>query len=107
LHAFLKQVAKLDLQVFVTEFNIDNSQLATKSEKREKQVAQLCRDYLEECAETPPGDCGAGVAYGESPSKRASGVRPWFRKQHIALPLDENLCATPFLSAMIEAIEKR
>ena len=53
MHAFLKQVAKLDLQVFVTEFNIDNSQLATKSEKREKQVAQLCRDYLKNVLKHP------------------------------------------------------
>ena len=107
MHAFLKQVAKLDLPVFVTEFDIDNSNLAAKSEKREKQVAQLCRDYLKNVLKHL--QVTAVLAWGmvSHPAREKAGFDRASEKQHIALPFDENLRPTPFLSAMIEAIEKR
>jgi endo-1,4-beta-xylanase len=93
LHAFLKQVAKLDLQIFVTEFDIDKSALDGKSGKREKQVAEFCRDYLKNVLKHP----------------QVSALLTWGMVSHrnIALPLDENLSPTLFLAAMIESIEKR
>ena len=100
LHAFLKQVAKLDLQVFVTEFDIDDSELSTKSEKRERQVAEFCRDYLGNVLKH--AQVSALLTWGMV-SHRAYASE----NRHIALPLDENLRKTLFLSAMIEAIGKR
>jgi endo-1,4-beta-xylanase len=107
LHAFLKQVAKLDLQVFVTEFDIDDSELATKSEKREKQVAELCRDYLKNVLKHPQVTAVLTWGMVSHQSVQKAGFDHTSEKQHIALPLDESLRPTPFLSAMIEAIEKR
>ena len=107
LHAFLKQVAKLDLQVFVTEFDIDDSELAAKSEKREKQLAELCRDYLKNVLKHPQVTAVLtwGIVSHQSRQKAVSNRSS--ETQHIALPFDENLRPTSFLSAMIEAIEKR
>jgi endo-1,4-beta-xylanase len=103
LHAFLKQVAKLDLQVFVTEFDINDTELASKPEKRAKQVAELCRDYLKHVLKHPQVTALLTWGLVSHPLHQAEVTD----KQHIALPLDEQLRPTPFLSAMMETIEKR
>ncbi len=107
LRSFLKQVAKLDLRVFVTEFDIEDSELSAKSEKREKQVAELCRDYLKNVLKHPHVTAVLTWGMVSHPTREKVGFDRASGKQHIALPLDENLRPTPFLSAMIEAIEKR
>jgi len=96
LHAFLKQVAKLDLQVFVTELDIDDTGFPASGPKREKQVAQLCQQYLENVLRHP-----------QVKAVLTWGLVSYEREGHRALPLDEELRPTPFLAAMFDALRKR
>jgi endo-1,4-beta-xylanase len=95
LNSFLKQVAKLDLQVFVTELDILDSDFPASGLKREKEDAELCRRYLENVLMHP----------------QVKAVLTWGLVSHEwhghrALPLDEELRPTPFLTAMLEALRK-
>ena len=96
LHGFLKQVTKLNLQVFVTELDVDDSDLPGSIQKREKETAALCKDYLKNVLKHP--QVTAVLTWGLV-SRESSG--------HRALPLDENLRPTPFLTAMLETLQKR
>jgi endo-1,4-beta-xylanase len=96
LHSFLKQVAKLDLQVFVTEFDINDTDLPGDTQKKEKDDAALCGDYLKNVLLHP--QVRAVLTWGLVSHK-------W--KGHHALPFDENLGPTPFLTAMLDALPKR
>ena len=96
LHDFLKQVAKLDLRVFVTELDIDDTNFPASGQKREKQVAELCRQYLDNVLRHPQVE--AVLTWGLV-SHNSGG--------HRALPLDEELRPTPFLTAMLEALQKQ
>lgn len=46
LHAFLDQVAALDLEIFVTELDVDDSALPANVSERDRAVGELYRDYL-------------------------------------------------------------
>jgi endo-1,4-beta-xylanase len=107
LHSFLRQVAKLELQVFVTELDIDDSDLGPDRASREEWAAWLCRDYLKNVLS----------------HRHVTAVLTWGLVSHgtywngnvgyaydaadRALPLDENLKPTPFLAAMLGALQKR
>jgi endo-1,4-beta-xylanase len=46
LHRFLEQVERLDLQVFVTELDVDDRALPADIRERDRRVGELYRDYL-------------------------------------------------------------
>jgi endo-1,4-beta-xylanase len=106
LHAFLKEVGKLELQVFITELDVDDTDLSARPEKREKQVAELCKDYLDNVLKHP----GVTAVLTSQPVSHPAEIVNDFgetEKRHIALPLSEDSQPTPFLSAMSEAMQKR
>jgi endo-1,4-beta-xylanase len=47
LNKFLKEIEKLNLQVFVTELDADDSAMPAEIPERDRQVAELYRSYLE------------------------------------------------------------
>jgi endo-1,4-beta-xylanase len=47
LNKFLSEVEKLDLQVFVTELDVDDSAMPGNIPERDRQIAELYRGYLE------------------------------------------------------------
>jgi endo-1,4-beta-xylanase len=96
LHDFLKQVTKLNLQVFVTELDIDDSDLPGDAKEREELAAALCKDYLKNVLKHP--QVTAVLTWGLV--SRELGT-------HRALPLDENLRPAPFFTAMLDALQKR
>jgi len=96
LHEFLKQIAKLDMQVFVTELDIDDTNFPASGAKREKEVAKLCQQYLENVLRHP-----------QVKAVLTWGLVSHGSERHRALPLDEELRPTPFLTAMLDAIQKR
>jgi endo-1,4-beta-xylanase len=106
LHAFLREVGKLELQVFITGLEIDDTDLSTKPEKRGNQVAELCRDYLSNVlkhsnvAAVMTTEPVSHVVY-ETDSVGQT------EKRYVVLPLSENLQPTPLFGAMAEAIRKR
>ncbi len=106
LHAFLREVEKLELQVFITGLDIDDTDLSTKPGTRDKQVAELCKDYLENVLKHP----NVEVVLTSPPVSHPAEIVNDFgetEKRHIAAPLNEDLQPTTFLSAMNEAIQKR
>jgi endo-1,4-beta-xylanase len=46
LHRFLEQVERLNLQVFVTELDVDDRELPADASERDRKVGDLYRDYL-------------------------------------------------------------
>lgn len=46
LHSFIERIEGLDLQVFVTELDVDDSNLPAENAERDSAVARLYRDYL-------------------------------------------------------------
>jgi endo-1,4-beta-xylanase len=103
LHGFLRQVAQLDLQVFVTELDVNDTDLDGNLQKREKEAAWLCQDYLKNVLKHP--HVTAVLTWG-SVSHGSYGNNDPLRG-HRALPFDENLRPTPFLTAMLKAFRKR
>jgi endo-1,4-beta-xylanase len=103
LHGFLRQVAQLDLQVFVTELDVNDSDLDGNLQKREKEAAWLCQDYLKNVLKHP--HVTAVLTWG-SVSHGSYGNNDPLRG-HRALPFDENLRPTPFLTAMLKAFRKQ
>jgi endo-1,4-beta-xylanase len=106
LHAFLQEVQKLELQVFITELEIDDTSLSSKPEKREKQVAELCKDYLKNVLQHPHVKMllTSGMVSHTHTFKNDLG---YTENHHIALPLNEDHLPTAFLRTVITAIEKR
>lgn len=100
---FLKQVATLDIKVFVTELDIDDSGLAGKTAEREKEVAWLCENYLENVLKHPQVE--AVLTWGLVSHGAYGDQRPY--AGHRALPFDEHLEPSPFLTAMLGALQKR
>ena len=103
LHGFLKRVAELDLQVFVTELDVDDTYLDGNAQKREKEVAWLCEDYLKNVLKHP--HVTAVLTWGSVSYGSYGNHDPV--EGHRALPFDENLRPTPFLSAMLKAFRRR
>jgi endo-1,4-beta-xylanase len=105
LNAFLKEVQKLELQVFITEFEIDDTNLSTKPEKREKQVAELSNDYLKNVLRHPHVTLllTSGLTSHSYSFKNDLG---YVENHHISLPLNENHLPTLFLQSMTTTIEK-
>jgi endo-1,4-beta-xylanase len=106
LHAFLREVEKLELQVFITELEIDDTDLSIKPELREKQVAELCGDFLSNMLK----HSNVTVVLTAQPTSHVAEETDFFgvtEKRHMALPLNEDRQPTTFLSAMTEAVEKR
>jgi len=103
LHGFLERVAELKLQVFVTELDVNDTDLDGNIQKREKEAAWLCQDYLKNVLKHPHVTAvltWGSVSYGSYGSHDAL-------KGHRALPFDENLKPTPLLTAMLKALQKR
>jgi endo-1,4-beta-xylanase len=104
--AFLREVEKLELQIFVTGLDIDDTDLSTRPEKRDKQVAELCKDYLDMVLKHR----GVTAVLTSQPVSHAAEIVNDFgqtEKRHIAGPLSEDFRPTSFFSAMHEAVQKR
>jgi len=98
LHGLLKEAANLDLQVFVTELDVDDGSFHESSQKREKLVGALCKDYLKNVLKHK--NVTAILTWGLVTQTSTDG-------EHFNCPLDEHLQPTPFLTAMLDALRKR
>ena len=103
LHGFLRAVEELDLQVFVTELDVNDSDLDGNVQKREKEAAWLCRDYLKNVLKHP--HVTAVLTWG--PVSHGSYGNHDALRGHRALPFDENLKPTLLLTGMLKAFQKR
>lgn len=104
LHRFLDEVERLDLQVFVTELDVDDRALPADITERDGRVAELYRDYLTNALQHR--SVKAVLTWGltdrdswlNSSKKRSDGLpqRP--------LPFDADLKPKPAFFAMRDAI---
>jgi endo-1,4-beta-xylanase len=108
LHRFLDEVERLQLQVFVTELDVDDSALASDVEVRDRGVARLYRDYLHNVLRHPAvkavltwGLCDrdSWLNWGNR-HLRADGL------PHRPLPFDADLKPTPAYFAIREEISR-
>ena len=106
LHRFIKQVDELGLEIFVTELDVDDSRLPADIAQRDRGVAQLYRDYLDNVLQHR--SVKAVLTWGltdrdtwltrTKPRKDGLPQRP--------LPFDPDLEPAPAFFSMITAIGK-
>jgi endo-1,4-beta-xylanase len=106
LHAFLKEIRKLELQVFITELDIDDTDLSTKAAKREKQVAEFSSDYLKMVLKHPHVTAVLTWGMVSHELRQNQNGTTSSELRHIALPFNENLQPTPFLSSIVQSFQK-
>ena len=104
LHRFLEQIERLGLQVFVTELDVNDSDLPGGIAERDRMVGELYRDYLQNVLQH--SSVRAVLTWGLTdkdtwlnsftPRKDKLPQRP--------LPFDEELKPTPAFYAMRDAI---
>lgn len=102
MHAFLKEVAKLNLQVFVTELEINDSGLDGPKKDRDKEAAWLCRDYLRNVLKHP--NVKAVLTWGLVEYGAYGGEG--YNARHHALPFAPDLTPAPFFIAMRDTLRK-
>jgi len=102
LRRFLDDVAALDLQIFVTELDVDDTELGGNTEKKEKESAAIAKEYLETVLQHP--QVTAVLTWGMV--SHGSDAKHGGEAGHRALPYDENLRPTAFLGAMVEGLQK-
>ena len=105
LRAFLRQVAGLGLQIFITELDMRDQSPANDVGTRDAAIARYCEDFLstvlEEKAVTVVISWGLTDRYtwlsGKAPRSDGQPVRP--------LPFDQNLAPKPVFAAMAKAFD--
>ncbi len=104
---FLHEVRKLDLQVFITEMDVDDSKLTTDAEQREVAVAAIYQKYFDLMLRDP--QVTAALTWGITNRYTwLSHIHP--RKdggQSIALPFDTNYQPSKAFFAMGIAFDRR
>jgi endo-1,4-beta-xylanase len=109
LQEFVREMAKMNLQVFVTELDVADRKVPGTARERDAVVAKVYRDYLTMMLAEPNVKAvltwGITDRYtwlnGEKEDKRADG------KQLRPLPFDENLQPTAAFYAERDAIDSR
>jgi endo-1,4-beta-xylanase len=104
LHQFIEAVGKLDLAVFVTELDVNDSELTGDVQERDEVVARLYRNYLMNVLQHP--SVKVVLTWGltdrdswlNSPSRRHEG------RLLRALPFDAELKPKPAFYAMVGAL---
>ena len=103
LTAFIREVRKLELQVIITELDIDDSAYPGDREKQAKQAGEFCSDFLRHVLKFSHVSCVMSwgmISYSTQFKDELGNV------QHMCLPYDEKFQPTPVLDAYVSAIQK-
>jgi endo-1,4-beta-xylanase len=109
LQSFIRECAKLDLEVYVTEMDVNTHSLADGPEAQDAAVAATYRKYLDMVLVEPnvPVVLTWGITSAHSWINQSN--EPWARRKDGArqrpLPFDDNLKPTPAFLALREAID--
>jgi endo-1,4-beta-xylanase len=109
LQSFIRECAKLDLEVYVTEMDVNTHSLAGGPEAQDAAVAAIYRKYLGMVLAEPnvPVVLTWGITSAHSWINQSN--EPWARRKDGArqrpLPFDDNLKPTPAFLALREAID--
>ena len=104
---FMKEAHKLNLQVFITELDVDDSHVIGSEGVREQAVADVYKDYMDRMLQYPW--MTAALTWG------ITNRFTWLNHQHprtdgaqqVPLPLDANYQPTPAFFALREAFDRR
>ena len=104
---FMKEAHKLNLQVFVTELDVDDAHVIGSEGAREQAVAAVYKDYMNRMLQYPW--MTAALTWG------IANRSTWLNHQHprtdgaqqVPLPLDANYQPTPAFFALREAFDRR
>lgn len=104
---FMKEAHKLNLQVFITELDVDDSHVIGSEGAREQAVADVYKDYMDRMLQYPW--MTAALTWG------ITNRFTWLNHQHprtdgaqqVPLPLDANYQPTPAFFALREAFDRR
>jgi endo-1,4-beta-xylanase len=107
LTAFIKEVRKLELQVFITELDIDDSLYPGDREKQAKQAGEFCNDFLKHVLKYSHVSCIMSWGMISYSTRKKDEWGNLGDLQHMCLPYDEQLTPTPVLSAYVDTIQKR
>jgi endo-1,4-beta-xylanase len=105
MHGFMSAIEKLDLSIFVTELDVDDSELPDDVNERDAAVAQIYGDYLRNILQhkSVKAVLTWGLTDGDSwlnsPARRKNG-----RAQR-PLPFDSDLKPKPAFYAMVDAVK--
>ncbi|MGO9640484.1 MAG: endo-1,4-beta-xylanase [Candidatus Acidiferrales bacterium] len=107
LNHFLNQVQDLGLDVYVTEMDVEDLELPGDIPARDRMVADLYRNYLEDVLKHPSVKAVLTWGFTDKYSwlNRSRHQRPDNLPKR-PLPFDADLRPTPAFDAMIEALEK-
>ena len=107
LHKFLKQIEKLNLQVFVTELDVDDSSLPADIPERDRLVAEYYKSFLTNIFRHNSVKAVLTWCLSDRDSW-LQGFRP--RKDHLpqrSLPFDADLHPAPAFFALRDALSSR
>jgi endo-1,4-beta-xylanase len=107
LTAFVKEVRKLELQVFITELDIDDSLLPGDREKQAMQAGEFCSDYLKHVLKFSHVTCIMSWGMISYSARKRDELGNLGDLQHISLPYNEELVPTPVLDAYVDTIQRR
>ena len=104
---FMKEAHKLNLQVFITELDVDDSHVIGSEGVREQAVADVYKDYMDRMLQYPW--MTAALTWG------ITNRFTWLNHQHprtdgaqqVPLPLNANYQPTPAFFALREAFDRR
>ena len=104
---FMKEAHKLNLQVFITELDVDDSHVIGSEGAREQAVADVYKDYMDRMLQYPW--MTAALTWG------ITNRFTWLNHQHprtdgaqqVPLPLNANYQPTPAFFALREAFDRR
>jgi len=107
LHKFFQELEKLDMQIFITELDVDDRDLPADIPKRDREVAAIYRDYLQTVLQHR--NVKAVLTWGLSDRDTwLNSYRPRADKlPKRPLPFDAELQPKPAFLAMCEAISTR
>jgi endo-1,4-beta-xylanase len=104
LHEFITAVEKLDLQVFVTELDVNDSDLGPDIEQRDHAVAELYRDYLNNVLQHRSVKAVLTWGLTDRDSWLNGFSRRHDQRPQRPLPFDSDLKPKPAFYAMVDAI---
>ncbi len=104
LHQFVTAVEKLDLQIFVTELDVNDSDLGPDVTERDEKVAELYRDYLTNVLQHKSVTAVLTWGLTDRDTWLNAVSRRHDQRQQRPLPFDSELKPKPAFYAMVDAI---
>jgi endo-1,4-beta-xylanase len=106
---FIREAAKLGLEVYITEMDVNTHSLAGRAAEQDIAVAQVYKSYMERVLAEPNVPVALTWGLTSAHSWLNETEKPWVKRPDGArqrpLPFDDNLQPTPAFAALCAAID--